>query len=275
MGRTSCVPLDRSGTRPVIDLHCHVLPFIDDGARDWEMSLEMARTAYEDGIRQVVATPHWTGTAGETEKVLGRLEELRSQLAGAGLKIKLHAGNEVILVPSLIEALKEGRAFTLAGSTYVLLETAQLEHGAYTQNALFQLQASGYRVILAHPERVTSWHGYLGDVRELVQRGCYLQVNAMSVTGGFGRAVKKAAEELLKQGWVSLMATDAHSPTSRPQVLGPALERVAELIGEERARALVEENPARVLCDEQLPYVDVEAGQSRSRRFSFPWWPWR
>ncbi len=258
------------GTR-LIDTHCHVLPFIDDGAKDWDASLGMLRAAAEDGIRQVVATPHWTGQPGEIEKVRERAEELRGRLAEVGLGVRVHLGNEVVLVPRLVDSLKEGTALTLAGSNYVLLETAQLEEGAYTHNALFQLQASGYRVILAHPERVPGWQTSTADVRALLQRGCFLQVNAMSVVGGFGKAAKQAAESFIRQGWVSLLASDAHSPTSRPQVLGPALQRCAELIGEDRARALVEDHPARVLCNEQLPYVDVDEAPRR-RFWSFlPW----
>lgn len=256
----------------MIDIHCHVLPYLDDGAEDWEAALAMARAASEDGIAQCIATPHWTGTPGETEKVLDRAEELRARLTEAGVPLKVHVGNEVVLVPRLVDALKEKRALTLGGSTYVLLETAQLEQGAYTHNALFQLQSNGYRVILAHPERVRSWHGYLGELRELLQRGCHLQVNAASLVGGFGAPVKKAAEALLRLGWVSLMASDAHSPKSRPHLMRPALKRCAELIGQEQAAALVTRNPARVLCDEELPYVDYEA-RPRRTFFSFPWWP--
>jgi protein-tyrosine phosphatase len=254
----------------VIDTHCHLLPFIDDGAADWDAALEMAHQACADGIRQVIATPHWTGVQGESEKILTRLDELRQRLQMEGIPLKLHTGNEVVLVPSLMEALKEGRAFTLAGSSYVLLETAQLEHGAFTQSALFQLQSNGYRVILAHPERVRSWHGYLAEVRDLIQRGCFLQVNTTSVLGGFGRDVKRAAEELLRLGWVSLLATDSHSAAARPPLLTEALQRCAEILGDEAADALVQGNPARVLCDEQLPYVEAELPRRRPF-FSLPW----
>jgi protein-tyrosine phosphatase len=255
----------------VIDIHCHVLPHLDDGAKDWETSLSMARTASQDGISQCIATPHWTGKAGEADLILSRAEELRARLAEAGIPLRLHVGNEVILVPSLIDALKERQALTLGNSHYVLLETAQLEQGAYTHQALFQLQASGYRVILAHPERVQSWQTGLGEVRDFLRRGCRLQINAASLGGGFGRQAKKTAEQLLRLGWVSLLATDAHGLDTRPQIIRPALKRCAELLGEEAARALVEDNPARILCDEELPYVDVDTAPKRSL-FSFPWW---
>lgn len=253
----------------MIDIHCHVLPHLDDGAADWDAALAMARMAQADGVRQIVATPHWTGAPGETESTLAQADELRRRLQAEGLRLKIHVGNEVVLVPNLVEALKEQRALTLAGSSYVLLETAQLDRGAYIHNALFQLQSHGYRIILAHPERVRGWHTDLEDLVQLIERGCYLQVNAASVLGEFGRPVQKAAERLLRRGWVSILASDGHSPEGRPPVLRRAFLRCAELVGEEAATELVEANPARVLCDEQLPYLEIE--RQERRFFLFPW----
>lgn len=258
----------------MIDIHCHVLPFLDDGAADWEAALSIASALSADGVTQCVATPHWTGQPGETEKALATRQELEGRLEAASIALKLHSGNEVVLVPGLVEALKEGRALTLAGSSYVLLETAQLEQGAYTHNALFQLQSNGYKVILAHPERVRSWQGSVGEVRDLLHRGCRLQVNAASLLGKFGGEAKKAAEQFLKLGWVSILASDAHSPGKRPPLIGPAFKRCSELIGEEGAQALVRSNPAHILCDEELPYVDAELPAKRGF-FSFSWLPWR
>jgi len=257
----------------VIDVHCHVLPGLDDGAEDWDVSLAMVRIAMGEGVTQCVATPHWTGAPGEADRVRSTLEELRQRLQAAGIAFKVHPGNEVILVPRLVEDLREGRALPLGDSNYVLLETAQLEYSAYTHQALFHLQSSGYRVVLAHPERVRAWHGQLGEVRELLQRGCFLQVNAQSLTGGFGSDVRKQAELFLRLGWAALLATDAHSDSSRPPLLRAPLERCAELIGDDAALALVEQNPYRVLCGEQLPYADAD--RTPPRRFPWLWWPRR
>ncbi len=226
--------------------------------------------AVRQGIQQCVATPHWTGLAEERERMDRRLEECRSRYAAEGIELKVHAGNEVVLVPRLVESLKSGDARTLAGSRYVLLETAQLEQGAYIHNALFQLQSSGYRIILAHPERVKSWHTELLQLRDLLQRGCYLQVNASSLAGAFGQPVQKAAERLLKLGWVSVLATDAHSPTKRPPLLEAAVQRCRRLIGPEATQRLVADNPAHILCDELLPFINYDSWQPR--RPWFPWW---
>lgn len=254
----------------MIDVHCHMLPFVDDGARDWETSLTMARMAYEDGIRTTILTPHWTGQPGEIDSVKARRTELAERLRDAGIGLNLLLGNEVILTPQLEEALQDGGALHLADSKFVLLETAQLEHGAFNRKAIFRLQTHGHRVILAHPERVPSWEKEHTELKELIQAGCALQVNAQSLLGGFGKGPKLAAERFLKAGWVSLMGTDAHSTGSRPPILSAALARVEKLIGEAGARRLVLDNPQRILENRPLPWVDLDA-EPVKRGFSFPW----
>lgn len=252
----------------MIDLHCHLLPEIDDGAADWDAALAMCRIAVDDGIRVCAATPHWTGTVGEAEQVRERLVQLRERVAEAGLPLEIYGGNEVVLVPQLVEALGSGRALTVAQSSYVLMETAQLALGAYVPEALFQLQSHGYRIILAHPERVRAWQTRREALRELIERGCYLQVNAGSLMGEFGADVQRQAEQLVRLGWVSLIATDAHSPTNRAPRLSGAINRCIRLIGQSTATLLVEEYPARVIRNERLPGVDLERPESR-RLFGF------
>lgn len=258
----------------MIDTHCHMLPFLDDGAEDWDAALDMARIAVEDGISQSVVTPHWTGATGEAESVREKLEQLQVRLADEHLALRLHLGNEVILVPALVNALEEERAFTLGGSKYILLETAQLEHGAYTHNALFQLQSHGYRVILAHPERVRAWQSDLSDLLQFLWRGCHLQVTAGSLLGEFGVPARKTAELFLRLGWVSLLASDAHSPTSRLPRLSDAVKRCARIIGGDASQALVNDNPLRVLCNDDLPPIDPDAAYRR-RPSWLPSWLFR
>jgi protein-tyrosine phosphatase len=253
----------------VIDIHLHPLPFLDDGAAGWDEALEMATDAVEDGVEAWIATPHWTGRVGERDKVTATAAELVQRLEQQRISLQVYVGQEVILTPDIAEALGEGRALTLAGTKYVLLETAQFERGAYVESALFKLQSHGYRVILAHPERLPSWQTDQRDLRELVYRGCHLQVNAGSLAGSFGSAAQRTAERLLKLGWVSFLASDGHSPDHRPPLLSAATERVAQLIGAEAVDKLVNENPRRLLAGEYLPPVTPEA---EPRRFS--WLPW-
>lgn len=249
----------------MIDTHCHVLPALDDGAADWEEALAMVRASVTDGIRQVIATPHWTGRPGETEEVRARACELTERLKSERLDYRIHLGNEVVLVPRLVECLDTKQAFCMGDSNYVLLETAQLERGAYTTSALFQIQSHGYRIVLAHPERVSSWQRDLESLRPLIERNCFLQITGGSLLGEFGNPARKCAEEMLRRGWVSIMASDGHGQEKRRPVLSEARQRCEALAGREVARMLVEDNPARILCNEQLPYVELDSGPSARR----------
>jgi protein-tyrosine phosphatase len=253
----------------VIDIHLHPLPFLDDGAAGWDETLEMATDAVEDGVEAWIATPHWTGRAGEQDKITATAAELVERLEQQRIDLKVHVGQEVILTPDIAEALAEGRALTLAGTKYVLLETAQFERGAYVESGLFKLQSHGYRVILAHPERLPSWQTDQRELREFVYRGCHLQVNAGSLAGSFGSAAQRTAERLLKLGWVSFLASDGHSPDHRPPLLSAACDRAAQLIGVDAVRRLVDHNPRRLLAGEYLPPVTPEAEPHR-----FAWLPW-
>ncbi|MGV3722811.1 MAG: tyrosine-protein phosphatase [Actinomycetota bacterium] len=258
----------------MIDTHCHLLPAVDDGPKDWDTTLRMLEIAHGDGIRKAIATPHWTGTANETERIRSRFSELKARCAALPGRIEPFLGQELILVPQLLDALRSGTALTLAESSYVLLETAQLEFGAFNHQAVFQLQASGYRIILAHPERVKSWSSASEELRTLVERGCYLQINAGSLIGSFGRSTQRTAEALVRRGWASLLASDAHSDSSRPPILSEALERCKALTGDRAAEMLVSDNPARVLCNELLPYPSLDANTTAERPKRW-FWPWR
>ena len=245
----------------MIDIHSHPLPGLDDGAANWEMALAMARQWVAEGVRQVVATPHWSGATGEIAATRERLSELRERLRQGSLDLALHLGQEVVLTPALLDHLRGGTALSIANSSYILLETAQLPRTAYIDTALFQLQSQGYRVILAHPERAPAWQAEPRQLEEFLWRGCRLQVNAGSLLGHFGWRARRTAEHLLRRGWVSLIASDAHSDRERPPCLGRGFNRCASLVGEHTARTLCSENPARILCDEHLPEVRVDASQ--------------
>jgi protein-tyrosine phosphatase len=258
----------------MIDTHCHLLPAVDDGPKDWDTTLRMLEIAQGDGIRKAITTPHWTGTPHETERIQSRFSEFKARCAALPGGFEPFLGQELILVPQLLDALRSGTALTLAESSYVLLETAQFEHGAFNHQAVFQLQASGYRIILAHPERVKSWSSASEELRTLVERGCYLQINAGSLTGSFGRSTQRTAEALVRCGWASLLASDAHSDSSRPPILSEALERCRSLAGDRAAELLVSDNPARVLCNELLPYPNLDANTAAERPKRW-FWPWR
>jgi protein-tyrosine phosphatase len=243
---------------------------VDDGAADEAAAIAMATAAVKDGISRCVVTPHWGDRSGEAERLRAAVDRLRGTLRERNVALEVFPGNEVVLLPGLLPALKEGNALSLAGSSYVLLETAQLESEAFREVAIFQLQASGYRIVLAHPERVQSWQKDSGPLRELLERGLYVQVNAGSLRGDFGSAARRAAEVILRRGWASFLASDGHSPAERPMLLEAAYQKAAEWLGERAAQELVEGNPARVLCNELVESVEIEEPERRPW-YSFLW----
>ena len=249
----------------MIDIHSHLLPYIDDGAADWHVALGMARVNVEEGVTEAIVTPHWAGPDEGADQVLETLAEYQSRLQEAEIPLVLHPGNELILVPEVSGLVGEARALSLAGTSYLLLETAQLAGGPYMVQAAFSLRTQGYQLVLAHPERAGAWQEKPDELEELVRGGCHLQINAGSLLGEFGRRAQRTAELLLQRGWVTFLASDAHGLEARPPGLRQAVRRAAELMGEPRARQLVEEHPRLLLQDRPI-YLDLGSPPTPPRR---------
>lgn len=234
-----------------IDLHCHLLPGIDDGAGDWNTSLQMARLAVADGIGTIVATPHWpldeNTTAGP--RVLELAAEAQERLNAAAIPLRVHAGHELQISWEIDASLAAGQALPLAGTRFLLLETPYFNLPPYLRDLLFRLQSSGYRPILAHPERNPEVQYDVTVLEELVDAGCLLQVNAGSLLGRFGRRTQRAANRLLMRGWVQLVASDAHNTAGRPPKLAEAAREAAKLIGPDGASSLIGAGPFAVVQD--------------------------
>lgn len=250
----------------MIDLHCHILPGLDDGAQTMEDSLDMARTAAGDGIHTIAATPHadkW-GANPDEEDLERQVAQLQEALDAKGVPIRVVPGLENHLTPDLVS----GKIVPLNHTRYFLVELPFEEFPHYVEQALFQLQLKGYTPILAHPERNAVLRSDPEALRGLVERGILAQLTAASLLGVFGKKTREASESYLRQGLVQVLATDSHSATGgRRPILSEALAVAARLIGPERAQALVTENPERILKGEA---VEVEtAVAARSRHWGF------
>ncbi len=237
---------------PFVDIHCHLLPGIDDGAADWEQSLAMARLAEADGISTIVATPHQLGNYGRNDgrTIRTRTAQLQQFLDQHGLHLRVLPGADVRIEPDMIGKIRAGEVLTLADrGRYVLLE---LPHELYLplDRLINGLSRAGLVGILSHPERNLGILGNAGLVGPLVDAGCLMQVTAGSLVGMFGPQVQKLAERLVIEGLVHFLATDAHSPKSRRPLMRRSFDRVVELAGYEAACALCCRNPACVVADE-------------------------
>ncbi len=262
----------------MIDLHCHLLPGIDDGAPDLATSLHMARIAAEDGIAVIACTPHiFPGLYENTGPAIRRaVRELQARIDEANIPLRLTHGADIHLTPDLVEGLGDGRLPSLHDSRYFLLEPPHHVAPPRLEETAFELLATGYVPVITHPERL-SW---IEDHREifvgLVRRGAWLQVTAGSLTGRFGASARYWGERLLDEGLVHILATDSHDVIRRPPLLAEG-RRVAERwVGATEACHLVETRPQGILDDAQperlpaalsLPSAEpVRAGGSWLRR---------
>lgn len=222
---------------PQVDLHTHVLPGLDDGAPNLDHALAMLRIAAEDGTRIIVATPHARRCT--PEAVAQALRSLEAALAETELPITLLTGMEEQLLPDLPERLLTEQSRPLAATRWVLVELPDwTTWPADLPTRLQQLRLAGFRPLLAHVERYIPVQHEPELVREALEAGALLQVNADSLFGQNGYAAQQVAVRLLRAGAISVLASDAHSPDWRPPRLQPAFERVAALTSPELAEYL-------------------------------------
>jgi protein-tyrosine phosphatase len=254
--------------RLMIDIHCHILPGLDDGASSIELSLDMARMAVADGIGTIVCTPHVTPGLYDNDgaTIAEAVAALRRRLAKEGIALRLETGADVHMAPDL--ARKLGRAVpTLAGSRYFLFEPPHHVAPPRLDAVVRGLLAAGFVPILTHPERLTWLDGHYGLVHALSAAGMPIQVTAGSVTGAFGRQPRYWAERLLDDGLVDILASDAHNTGGRPPLLSKARDAVALRLSEAEAEAMTFLRPAAILANESLP---PRAGPIMSAPQSYP-----
>lgn len=245
----------------MIDLHCHILPAVDDGSGSLEESLAMARCAVDDGIHTIVATPHTlNGHYQNPEReVAARVHDLRQALGKNNIDLDLLPGADVRLCPNLLDYIRKAEAGTLAhAGKYLLLELPAQTIPQNITEEIFSLKLAGITPIITHPERNAMIQGEPGILRHLVEMGALAQVTAMSIMGDFGPSAADAAEELLVQRLIHVMASDAHSAEGRPPALARAVELAAEILEDyEEAESMVTTAPAAILAGQPLEVPEV------------------
>lgn len=233
----------------MIDLHCHMLPAIDDGAPDWDTAMGMARMAVEDGIFAAACTPHiYPGLYENTAAgIRAGAEAFRERLALAGIGLKIVHGADVHLVPDLLEGLRAGRIATLNDTGYLLLEPPHHVAPPRLEHVCFGLQAAGYVPVITHPERLTWIGDHYASFHDLARQGVWMQVTAGSLTGRFGPEALYYAERMLDEGIVHVLATDAHDLAYRPPLLAEGRLKAQRWVGAAEAERLVLDRPRAVL----------------------------
>ena len=237
---------------PFIDTHNHIIPYVDDGAEDWDTALTMLRDAEADGIVQVVATPHVLSDSDLTEeqRYINRFDELSQRAKDAGIGIKLHLGSELYIQPYF--DFKRRMATLAENGRYFLVEFPMSMIPGSIEARFFDLFPKEYTSIIAHPERNGTIISNPSKALYFVDNGAMLQVTAGSLLGVFGSQIKAVAEELMDRNIVHIIATDAHDLNKRTLKLGKAFEFVSKRWGPERAEMLFYENPQKVIAGEDI-----------------------
>ena len=239
----------------MIDIHCHILPGVDDGPNDLEESLVMARMAVADGIQALVATPHSLNGvySNHRQDILERGKTLKEALIEHQVPLILFVGSDVHFDAHLLRKLETGEVLPINDGKYILLELPGQSVPQTIKEVLFELRVRGYFPIFTHLERNQVIQKHPEIVGDWVEHGAVIQITAQSLTGGFGRRAYICACRLLEKGWVDVIATDAHSADRRPPILSQGVKKAAEIIGPEEARKMVTLYPELILRNEPLP----------------------
>ena len=261
----------------MIDLHCHILHGLDDGAKSIEEATEMARMAERDGIDKIVATPHlFRGDfiPDDLSIIEKRVESLRHSLAENRINVEVIKGAEVHITHTLIDMIRKNRPHLVLGSSsYILLEFPAGHVFPGVKELFFNLFSEGVRPIIAHPERNYVFMESADLLYGLVEMGALTQANSGSFTGLYGRRVKEAAFRFLGLNLTHFIASDAHNPRPSAMWLSQAVKNIEEKLGDRSLYALVNDNPHAILEDRELtdiPHPIDPKGMERSFRIKIP-----
>ncbi|MBU1863711.1 MAG: hypothetical protein KKH94_08630 [Candidatus Omnitrophica bacterium] len=226
----------------MIDLHCHILPGIDDGPPTIDEALQMCRIAVQDGITSIVATPHMRKGVYSTNKtqILKAVQSLQSDLKKNNIDVAILPGHEAYISETLLRDIDTGQVLTINDAMkYMSLEMPHDSVPFYIEDVLKELKGINIIGIISHPERNFQIRQDWRILKKIVKLGALSQITAMSITGEFGEGVKKTAVTLLKKGLVHMVVSDAHSADKRMPILSKAVQETARIIGEKKALAMV------------------------------------
>ena len=234
----------------IFDIHCHILPGVDDGSKSMDESLWMLKKEFDDGVRHIILTPHFRYEMFETpkEKLEERFEELK-QLAQKefGPSLALYLGCELHTSMDMEECLKAGTRLTMAGSRYVLAEFSGADIKIYIKGRVQQLVMNGFIPILAHVERYQVIRNDPGFLAELKDQGAYIQVNADTISGRDGLGAKWFAKKLMKENLIDFVGTDGHNSKDRSPEMEKCVRQMIKVMGEDYARHILIDNPSEIV----------------------------
>lgn len=238
----------------MIDFHSHILPGIDDGSRDIEETYEMIQEAYNAGFRSIISTSHYIDGSYECDKLSRQtmISEIEQGLKDRDLDIKIYLGTEAYVSRDLNLLVKENKIATINNGNYLLFELPLNTKVLFLEDAILNLMSIGVKPIIAHPERYSFVQENPNMLLELIQNGVLFQMNYGSVSGIYGKEIKKTAVKLLKSNMIHFLGSDSHRHHSIYTRMDEFKENIMKVVGEEKFKKLSEENPQKVLNSEEI-----------------------
>jgi len=238
----------------VFDIHCHILPEVDDGPKSWDMAIEMCRMAAADGITHMVATPHandrYAYDRAYLQELLDQLQVRLGESPQLSLGCDFHLSYE-----NLERVLDRPHNYTIGATNYLLVELSNFSVPVQVGECFTRLGDRGLTPILTHPERNPILQQTPQRVLEWAEQGCLVQVTASALTGFWGERPEIIARWLLDRSVIHFLATDAHDVKRRVPILSQGRDVAAQIVGAEYAKALVEDNPGAVVRGEVIPFA--------------------
>ena len=243
----------RMSIKGIYDIHCHIVPGVDDGATDIGETVKLLRMEYEQGVRTVIATPHFRFRMFETpaEKVREQFRLVEKAASEISPDLHVYLGCEFHANMEMLPMLREQKVMTMAGSRYVLTEFSHNSEESYIRERLGALLSGGYKPIMAHIERYEATRNSLDFVEELADMGVYMQINADSITGKDGFFAKRYCNKIMKDGLLHFVGSDCHNSAKRSSRIGEAYRMVSAKFGQDYADELFIHNPAEILKQKQ------------------------
>ena len=238
------------------DIHTHILPGVDDGSKSPEESKQMLQMAYDQGVRHIVATPHFSvnGKNHPVEELQDKLKLLRQMAAEIDPSFTVDLGNELLNGPGIIEELKSGQALTMAGTRYILVEFLPSDKYHVLYQSLHEYIMAGYIPIVAHMERYEALYKNYDHIEELAKMGCYFQMNTESIVGGFLQRRAAYHRRLILDGYIQFMGSDCHGTDHRKPLMRDALRYFGQNPeAERRLERVLVKYPVTMLDDK---YID-------------------
>ncbi len=250
----------------IVDIHSHIIPGIDDGSKNMEMSLEMIRNAEENGTKEIVATPHYLMEYGEAtiEEVKNYVKKLNVVLENEKIDVKIYSGQEVYFTEKIIEDYMQGNIGTINDSRYMLIEFPMREFNENMFDILYELQIRNIVPIIAHPERYKFFIEKPLIINHFINEGYLFQVNAGSIEGKFGEHVKKTANCFLGENIYNFIGSDAHNIKNRNTGLKSALN----LIDKDMNIDIFKDSSKKILTNEKIQFIGEKIKEKKSI-FSF------